>query len=81
MIALQPASVGLALLMILWSLIPATVKSRVRTYARKTLFRPKVKLLSEEEYQAQASEHSIIKVGGINYRNYLFIVMQILKTR
>jgi len=54
----QPASVGLALLMILWSLIPATVKSRVRTYARKTLFRPKVKLLSEEEYQAQRNKET-----------------------
>jgi hypothetical protein len=54
----QVASLSLALSIFLWSAIPGSIKSRVRTQFKKTLFRPKVKLLSEEEYQSQRNEET-----------------------
>jgi len=54
----QVASLSLALAIFLWASIPGAVKSRVRTQFKKTIFRPKVKLLSEEQYQAQRNEET-----------------------
>jgi len=50
----QTASTALILVVVTWSVIPAKLKSGVNTQIRKRFFKPKVKLLSEEEYNNQA---------------------------
>jgi len=50
----QPASLLLSLTLLSWSSIPASVKSGVNTQIRKRLFKPQVKLLSEDQYNTQA---------------------------
>jgi len=54
----QVASLSVALSIFLWSAIPVSIKSKVRTQFKKTLFRPKVKLLTEEEYQSSRNEET-----------------------
>jgi len=54
----QPASFLLIILMIIWSAIPAKVKSGVNTQIRKRFFKPKIKLLTEDEYNTQAHEET-----------------------
>merc|ERR1712227_195215 len=50
----QTASTALILVVVTWASIPAKLKSGVNTQIRKRFFKPKVKLLSEEEYNNQA---------------------------
>merc|ERR1719481_96958 len=54
----QAASLLLSLALITWSCIPASFKSGVNTQIRKKLWKPQVKLLSEEEYNTQAHEET-----------------------
>jgi len=54
----QVASLSLALFLLIWSLIPSSIKSAANTKIRRTFFRPKVKLLSEEEYISQGNEET-----------------------
>jgi len=54
----QPASLLLSLTILLWSAIPASLKSGVNTQIRKRFFKPQVKLLSEEQYNTQAHEET-----------------------
>jgi len=54
----QAASLLLSLALITWSSIPASFKSGVNTQIRKKLWKPQVKLLSEEEYNTQAHEET-----------------------
>merc|ERR1719167_1127247 len=50
----QQASIALIILTVSWAAIPARLKSGVNTEIRKRFFKPKIKLLSEEEYNTQA---------------------------
>merc|ERR1711874_264600 len=50
----QPASMLLALLLLLWSGVPASWKSACLTQYRKRFNRPKVRLMTEDEYSSQA---------------------------
>jgi len=54
----QAASLLLSLALLTWSCIPARLKSGVNTQIRKKLFKPQVKLLSEDEYNTQAHEET-----------------------
>merc|ERR1719228_1956558 len=54
----QPASLLLSLMVLMWAAVPASVKSGVNTQIRKRFFKPKVKLLTEEEYNTQAHEET-----------------------
>jgi hypothetical protein len=54
----QAASLLLSLALLTWSCIPARLKSGVNTQIRKKLFKPQVKLLSEDEYNTQAHEQT-----------------------
>jgi len=54
----QAASLLLSLGLLTWSSIPASLKSGVNTQIRKKLWKPQVKLLSEEEYNTQAHEET-----------------------
>lgn len=54
----QVASLSLALLLLGYSLVPSSIKATANTRFRKTFFRPKVKLLSEEEFIAQGNEET-----------------------
>jgi len=54
----QVASLSFALLLLTWSTVPRKVKYSAATQFRKTFFRPKVKLLTEEEYIAQRNENT-----------------------
>lgn len=49
----QAASLLLAILLVCWAAIPASFKAAVKTLVIKSLFQPKQKLLSEEEYHTQ----------------------------
>jgi len=50
----QQASLALIILIVSWAAIPASLKSGVNTEIRKRFFKPKIKLLSEEEFNTQA---------------------------
>jgi len=50
----QPASMLLVILLVTWKGIPDSWKATVRTQYRKRFNKPKVKLLTEEEYNTQA---------------------------
>jgi len=50
----QTASTALIITIVSWAAIPAWIKSGVNTQVRKRFFKPKVKLLSEDEYNTQA---------------------------
>lgn len=50
----QQASLALIILIVSWAAIPARLKSGVNTEIRKRFFKPKIKLLSEEDYNTQA---------------------------
>jgi len=50
----QTASLALIIAVVSWAAIPAKLKSGVNTQIRKRFFKPKIKLLSEEEYNTQA---------------------------
>jgi len=54
----QPASLLLCITILTWSAIPASLKSGVNTQIRKRFFKPKVKLLSEDQYNTQAHEET-----------------------
>jgi len=54
----QAASLFLSLSIFTWASIPANLKSGVNTQIRMRLFKPKVKLLSELEYNTQAHEET-----------------------
>merc|ERR1719228_1810972 len=54
----QAASLLLSLALLTWSSIPASLKSGVNTQIRKKLWKPQVKLLSEDEYNTQAHEET-----------------------
>ena len=60
------ASLSLALIILTWASIPGAVKSSAQTRFRKTFLRPKVKLLTEEEYISQVNS-VIVKL----YLNHL----------
>merc|ERR1711909_159767 len=49
---------GLSLALLTWSSIPASLKSGVNTQIRKKLWKPQVKLLSEDEYNTQAHDET-----------------------
>jgi len=50
----QEASVALAVLLVTWAVIPARAKSFANTQIQKRFFKPKVKLLTEDEYTTQS---------------------------
>jgi len=50
----QPASMLLVILLVTWTGIPDSWKAMARTQYRKRFNKPKVKLLTEEEYNTQA---------------------------
>jgi len=50
---LYSTTVALAILM--WSIVPGWVKARASTQVRKNLWRPRVKLLTEDEYREQSN--------------------------
>jgi len=50
----QHASLALIILIVSWAAIPARLKAGVNTEIRKRFFKPKIKLLSEEDYNTQA---------------------------
>eukprot|EP00092_Neocalanus_flemingeri_P028995 GFUD01031478.1.p1 GENE.GFUD01031478.1~~GFUD01031478.1.p1 ORF type:complete len:450 (+),score=145.71 GFUD01031478.1:33-1382(+) len=54
----QPASLLLSLTILLWSAIPASLKSGANTQIRKRFFKPQIKLLSEDDYNTQAHEET-----------------------
>ncbi|XP_023321070.1 nuclear envelope integral membrane protein 1 [Eurytemora carolleeae] len=64
----QVASLSLALLILTWASIPGAVKSSAQTRFRKTFLRPKVKLLTEEEYISQRNAET--KRALEELRNY-----------
>jgi len=48
-------STSLALAVLAWNIVPGWVKARASTQVRKNLWRPRVKLLTEEEYREQSN--------------------------
>jgi len=48
-------STSLALAVLLWSIVPGWIKARASTQVRRQLWRPRVKLLTEEEYREQSN--------------------------
>lgn len=48
-------STTVALAILVWSIVPGWVKARASTQVRKNLWRPKVKLLTEDEYREQSN--------------------------
>jgi len=54
----QLASLALVLVLVVWNMIPGAVRSSANTRFRRTFLKPKVKLLSEEEYISQRNEET-----------------------
>jgi len=54
----QVASLTIALSILLWSSIPDSFKTKVQVQCHKRLFKPKIRLLSEDEYLDQSRIHT-----------------------